>query len=66
MPKKKFTKQQRLAFHQKSHGRADNASGYKQSAKWRIKKAKQMIDYENEAKRTGKTVTQVIAEAIAV
>jgi hypothetical protein len=40
-------------------------SGYKQSAKWRIKKAKQMIDWEREAKERGVPIARVMAEAIA-
>jgi hypothetical protein len=38
--------------------------GYKQSAKWRIKKAKQMAEYERIAKETGVPLTRVIADAI--
>ncbi|MCK8326084.1 hypothetical protein, partial [Erwinia amylovora] len=41
-------------------------SGYKQSAKWRIKKAKQMIDWEREAKERGVPIARVMAEAIAL
>lgn len=39
-------------------------SGYKQSAKWRIKKAKQMIEWEMEAKERGVPIARVMAEAI--
>jgi len=62
---KKRTKAQRMKFHTKMQGRADNTTGYKQSAKWRTKNAKTMIDYENLAKEKGVTVAQVIAEDIS-
>ena len=41
-----------------------NLPGYKQSAKWRTKKAKQMAEYEREAKERGIPVCKVIAEKI--
>ena len=39
-------------------------SGYKQSAKWRIKKAKQMIKWEEEAKKQGIPVARLIAQQL--
>jgi hypothetical protein len=61
---KKPTKKQRLNFYTKRQSEDDFKTGYKQSAKWKIKQAKQMIDYESEAKRRGVPVSRVIAESI--
>jgi hypothetical protein len=60
----KYTKKRRIKHYTKLQKREDFAEGYKNSAQVRTAMAKKMHGYEAEAARTGKTVSQVIAEAI--